>query len=200
MFMKKRIMYIFVLICIIFFVIFYYIFLLSGNNINRNQKEFVEEILKKFKSYEANLIVLVNSNKNNNEYKMYQEVNTESSKLVVNNPQNVNGLCIELKENKLIISNEKTKMQKVYENYNNFVNESIFLNTFIEDYENNKAEIEENEQEIIVKLEMKDYEDTYIKFKELYINKKSEIPTKLIIKDNNQSIKTSIIYTDMKIK
>lgn len=200
MFMKKRIMYIFVLICIIFFVIFYYIFLLSGNNINRNQKEFVEEILKKFKSYEANLIVLVNSNKNNNEYKMYQEVNSESSKLVVNNPQNVNGLCIELKENKLIISNEKTKMQKVYENYNNFVNESIFLNTFIEDYENNKAEIEENEQEIIVKLEMKDYEDTYIKFKELYINKKSEIPTKLIIKDNNQSIKTSIIYTDMKIK
>lgn len=198
--MKKRIMYIFVLICIIFFVIFYYIFLLSGNNINRNQKEFVEEILKKFKSYEANLIVLVNSNKNNNEYKMYQEVNSESSKLVVNNPQNVNGLCIELKENKLIISNEKTKMQKVYENYNNFVNESIFLNTFIEDYENNKAEIEENEQEIIVKLEMKDYEDTYIKFKELYINKKSEIPTKLIIKDNNQSIKTSIIYTDMKIK
>ena len=181
MFMKKRIMYIFVLICIIFFVIFYYIFLLSGNNINRNQKEFVEEILKKFKSYEANLIVLVNSNKNNNEYKMYQEVNSESSKLVVNNPQNVNGLCIELKENKLIISNEKTKMQKVYENYNNFVNESIFLNTFIEDYENNKAEIEENEQEIIVKLEMKDYEDTYIKFKELYINKKSEIPTKLII-------------------
>lgn len=198
--MKKRIMYIFVLICIIFFVIFYYIFLLSGNNINRNQKEFVEEILKKFKSYEANLTVLVNSNKNNNEYKMYQEVNSESSKLVVNNPQNVNGLCIELKENKLIISNEKTKMQKVYENYNNFVNESIFLNTFIEDYENNKAEIEENEQEIIVKLEKKDNEDTYIKFKELYINKESEIPTKLIIKDNNQSIKTSIIYTDMKIK
>ena len=47
---------------------------------------------------------------------------------------------------------------------------------------------------------MKDNEDTYIKFKELYINKESEIPTKLIIKDNNQSIKTSIIYTDMKIK
>lgn len=193
-------MYIFVLICIIFFMIFYYIFLLSGNNINRNQKEFVEEILKKLKSYEANLTVVVNSNKNNNEYKMYQEVSSKSSKLAVNNPQNVNGLCIELKENKLIISNEKTKMQKVYENYNNFVNESIFLNTFIEDYENNKAEIEENEQEIIVKLEMKDNEDTYIKFKELYINKESEIPTKLIIKDNNQSIKTSIIYTDMKIK
>ena len=198
--MKKRIMYIFVLICIIFFMIFYYIFLLSGNNINRNQKEFVEEILKKLKSYEANLTVVVNSNKNNNEYKMYQEVSSKSSKLVVNNPQNVNGLCIELKENKLIISNEKTKMQKVYENYNNFVNESIFLNTFIEDYENNKAEIEENEQEIIVKLEMKDNEDTYIKFKELYINKESEIPTKLIIKDNKQSIKMSIIYTDMKIK
>ncbi len=198
--MKKRIMYIFVLICIMFFMIFYYIFLLSGNNINRNQKEFVEEILKKLKSYEANLTVVVNSNKNNNEYKMYQEVSSKSSKLAVNNPQNVNGLCIELKENKLIISNEKTKMQKVYENYNNFVNESIFLNTFIEDYENNKAEIEENEQEIIVKLEMKDNEDTYIKLKELYINKESEIPTKLIIKDNNQSIKTSIIYTDMKIK
>ena len=64
--MRKRIMYIFVLICIIFFMIFYYIFLLSGNNINRNQKEFVEEILKKLKSYEANLTVVVNSNKNNN--------------------------------------------------------------------------------------------------------------------------------------
>ena len=50
----------------------------------------------------------------------------------------------------------------------------------------------------IVKIEKNN--NTYIKFKELYLDKETGLPRKLLIKDNNQKINTSIIYNDIKIK
>ncbi|MBR3832305.1 MAG: hypothetical protein IKJ72_01595 [Mycoplasmataceae bacterium] len=80
------------------------------------------------------------------------------------------------------------------------MNNSLFLTTFIEEYKNNDAEILENDEEIIIKMYLDKNNNTYIKSKELYINKKTKLPTKLIIKDNNQKVNTSIIYNDIKIK
>ena len=90
-------------------------------------------------------------------------------------------------------------MQKIYENYKSVINNSLFLNSFIKDYKTNESEIIENEQEIIVKINLKN-DNTYIKTKELYINKETKLPTKLLIKDDAQKINTSIIYNDIKIK
>ena len=62
--MKKKIVFIFAIICIILFIIFYYIFYISGNNIIRNQNEFVEDVFKKLERYEAEIKVKIKSNKN----------------------------------------------------------------------------------------------------------------------------------------
>ena len=93
--MNKKIMFIFGIICIIFFLIFYYIFCIYGNNNIRNQNELLKDIFKKLERYEANIDVEVISNKNENKYNMFQIVDGENSKLVVNTPENVKGLEIE---------------------------------------------------------------------------------------------------------
>ena len=198
--MNKKIVFIFAIICITVFLIFYYIFRISGNNIIRNQNEFVEDILKKLEKYEANIEVTVVSNKNENVYNMQQIVDEEKSKLIVNSPENVKGLEIELKDGNLKITNAKTNMEKIYENYKVIINNSLFISAFIEDYKNNEVEILETEEEIIIKINLKENNNTYIKSKELYLDKESGVPIKLLIKDNVQKINTSIIYNDIKIK
>lgn len=198
--MNKKIVFIFAIICITIFLIFYYIFRISGNNIIRNQNEFVEDILKKLEKYEANIEVTVVSNKNENVYNMQQIVDEEKSKLIVNSPENVKGLEIELKDGNLKITNAKTNMEKIYENYKAIINNSLFISAFIEDYKNNEVEILETEEEIIIKINLKENNNTYIKSKELYLDKESGVPIKLLIKDNVQKINTSIIYNDIKIK
>lgn len=198
--MNKKIVFIFAVICITIFLIFYYIFCISGNNIIRNQNEFVEDIFEDLEKYEANIEVTVKSNKNENKYNMYQVVDNENSKLIVNSPENVNGLIIEIKDGQLKISNNKVNMEKIYENYKTIINNALFLNSFIEDYENNEVEMYENDEEIIIKININNNTNTYIKSKELYIDKTSKLPKKLIIKGNTQNINTSIIYNDIKIK
>ena len=196
----KKIMFIFGIICIIFFYGFYYIFCISGNNNIRNQNEFVEDIFEKLEKYEANIDVEIISNKNQNKYNMLQIVDGKYSKLIVNAPENVKGLEIEFKEGNLKITNEKINMEKVYKNYKLLIKNSLFINSFIEDYKNYESIIIENEEEIILKINMDKNINTYIKSKELYLNKNTGLPTKILIKDDNQKINTSIIYNDIKIK
>ena len=131
---SKKLLLIFVLICITFFFIFYYIFFILGNNINRSQDEIVDNIINKTNEYEANIDVKVISNKNENYYKMYQIVNDEKSIQIVDEPENIKGLEIENISNKLIIRNTKLNMEKIYDQYEFLLNNSLFLNVFIEDY------------------------------------------------------------------
>ena len=196
---KKKMVFIFVLICIMIFCIFYYIFYVSGNNIIRNQDKVVEDILESFKNYEANIDVIVKSNKNENRYNMSQIVQDDKSKVVVNSPENAKGLIIELNGTTLTVSNSKTNMKKVYENYNSLMDNSLFLNIFTEDCKNNEFKICEEYNEIIVRVNTNN-QNTYKKIKELYIDKEKNIPIKLVIKDYTQNINTSIIYNDIKIK
>ena len=196
---KKKMVFIFVFICIIVFCIFYYIFLGTGNNIIRKENDVVEDIFESLADYEANIDVIVKSNKNENRYNMNQFVENEKTKLVVNSPEEVKGLTIELSENVLTVSNSNINMKKVYENYNSIINNSLFLNAFIDDCKNNRIETYEEYNEIIVKVNTNN-KNTYKQIKELYIDKEKEVPIKLIIKDNAQNINTSIIYNDIKIK
>lgn len=197
--MNKKIVFIFAIICIIVFIIFYYIFFISGNNKVRNQNEFVEDIFEDLEKYEANIDVTIKSNKNENTYNMLQIVDEEYSKVVVNTPENVEGLTIEINNGNLRISNKNIDMEKIFENYKSIVNNSLFLNSFIKDYENNKSTIYEKDGEIIIEI-MIENKNTYVKSKELYLDKAKKVPKKLIIKDNTQNINTSIIYNDIKIK
>lgn len=198
--MNKKIVFIFAIICIIVFLIFYYIFEVFGNNIIRNQKEFIEDIFEDLECYEADIDVIIISNKNENQYNMKQIVEGGNSKLIINTPENVKGLEIEIKDNNLKITNEKTNMEKIYENYKKIINSSLFISSFIEEYQEFSSQIQETENEIIIKIDLERETNTYTKIKELYLDKQTGLPTKLLIKDNNQKINTSIIYNDIKIK
>lgn len=197
---SKKLLLIFVLICITIFFVFYYNFFILGNNINRSQDEIVDNIINKTNEYEANIDVKVISNKNENYYKMYQIVNDEKSIQIVDEPENIKGLEIENISNKLIIRNTKLNMEKIYDQYEFLLNNSLFLNVFIEDYKKNTSKIYEENDELIFEVKLDSSKSTYIKYKELHVDKISGVPRQLIIKDNTKKTCISIIYNDIKIK
>ncbi len=194
---NKKKMFIFVLICIIVFLIFYYIFSNLVNNMNRSEDEIVEDILNKLNNYEANIDVIVKSNKTENNYNMIQEVGNGYSKMTVNAPENVAGMSIELTNNKLKFTNGKNNMKKVYNDYKDIMNNSLFLNSFIYDYKNNKSKIYENNDEIIIEVYIDN--NTYVNLKELHLDKANKIPRELIIGDDTKKDNIRIIYNDIKI-
>ncbi len=197
----KKIMFIFVFICMIIFGIFYYNFFYLGNNIiSRSQEEIVDNILNDLSYYEADITVKVISNKNENYYNMYQIVDNEYSKCTINSPDSIKGLSIELGDGKLKISNAKLNMEKTYDNYELILNNSLFLNVFINDYKNNESKNYEENDYIVFSSKLNNNHSTYIKYKELYVDKKTGIPKELIIKDNTKKTCISIIYNDIKIK
>lgn len=197
---SKKLLLIFVLICITIFFVFYYNFFILGNNINRSQDEIVDNIINKTNEYEANIDVKVISNKNENYYKMYQIVNDEKSIQIVDGPENIKGLEIENISNKLIIRNTKLNMEKIYDQYEFLLNNSLFLNVFIEDYKKNTSKIYEENDELIFEVKLDSSKSTYIKYKELHVDKILGVPRQLIIKDNTKKTCISIIYNDIKIK
>lgn len=197
---NKKFLIVFVFICSIIFCIFYYIFSDSGNNINRSQEQIVEDVLKEFNNYEANMEVTVKSNKNENKYEIKQIVNNDYSMQEIISPENLKNMIIELEKNKLKILNSNLNMEKIYENYDYVLNNSLFLNSFTNDYFNNNSQIYEENGKIVVEVKLSNNPNTYIKYKYLYLDAKSYVPEKLVIKDITQNPYISIIYNDIKIK
>ena len=196
----KKFMFLFVLICIIVFLIFYYIFYIFGNNKNRNQDKVVEDILNKLNNYEANIEVVIKSNKTENKYNMTQVVEGENSKSIVNYPENIKDMTIELNGEILRVTNSKINMEKFYNDYKAIINNSLFLNSFVNDYKNNTSKIYEKENEIIIEINTNNNSNTYANFKELHLEKAKKMPKELIIKDTTKKDKIRIIYNDIKIK
>lgn len=196
---NKKIVFIFATICILIFLFIYYIFGILGNNKNRSQEEIVESLLKEICNYEADITVEVFSNKNENIYEIYQQVNDEKSKSIVRSPKEIEDLTIENEEGKLKISNSKLKMEKVYQGYEEIFNNNLFLNTFSKDCRENEFNFYEKNKELILEVKLNN-SNTYAKYKELHFNLQSNIPTELLIKDNTKKTSIRIVYNDIKIK
>jgi hypothetical protein len=196
---SKKMLFIFAIICISFFITFYYIFGNNGNNKNINQDKIANEVLKRFNNYEAKISVNVISNKNENFYEMDQYVNNDNMKMIVNYPENIKGIVIEIKDNTLKILNTILKMEKVYENYGVIIDNSLFLNTIIKDIKENDYSVEETEEEIVLKINKETSQNTYVRYKELHMDKKYN-PKYLIIKDDSKIVRLRIVYTDIKFK
>ncbi len=197
---SKKLMFVFVFICISIFLIIYYIFSSFGNNKFRNQNEIVDNILNKFNNYEANILVTITTNKNENNYEMFQEVSEKNSKTIINSPENIKDMIIEINDNTLKITNTKINMEKIYEEYDGILNNDLFLNKFTKDCENNNFKFYEKNEKIILETILNNNSSTYIKYKELYLDKKTNLPTELIMKDNTKKACIRIIYNDIKIK
>ena len=195
----KKFMFVFVLICITIFLIFYYIFSNLVNNMSRSQDKIVEDVLNKFNNYEANIEVIIKSNKSENKYSMNQIVEEDKSKTIVNGPENIKGMTIELGNNTLKITNANN-MEKIYNDYKPILNNSLFLNSFVNDYKKNGANIQETNDEIIIQVHENNNLNTYTNLKKLHLDKTNNMPKELIIGDNTKKENIRIIYNDIKIK
>jgi len=196
--LKKR--YIILGIFILFFLIFYYKNQKLGNTIIKIEKEkIIEDILKQDVSYEANIKVTVYSNKNKNEYDLRIIENQEENLIEAIGENSISGLRMEKKNGDLIIRNTKLKLDKIYENYREVMDSSLFLSTFGKEYqETNQRKEEEKDDNIMIRITLKNG-NRYIKYKELYLNKKTGMPEILMIKDSNKRPKIIIEYTSIKV-
>ena len=166
---------------------------------SRSQDKIVEDVLNKFNNYEANIEVIIKSNKSENKYSMNQIVEEDKSKTIVNGPENIKGMTIELGNNTLKITNANN-MEKIYNDYKPILNNSLFLNSFVNDYKKNGANIQETNDEIIIQVHENNNLNTYTNLKKLHLDKTNNMPKELIIGDNTKKENIRIIYNDIKIK
>lgn len=193
---SKYIIFIF-LIILIFFSIIIYNFTESGNNIISKSKENIIEKILETEEYKTKVKVTVYSNKNQNEYIMEQYENLVENKSFAKllNEDNF-GLTMNFEKQKLIISNTKLNLKKVYENYNPMTKNYLFLSNFI--VEVDLEEIKETEEHII--LNTLESDNKYLHKKTLYISRQTNLPEKMIIIDDEQNVKTIIEYIEIELK
>ena len=196
--MKKIV--VFVIIFCTIFSICYYKFFLSGNNIIKNRSDRnIEEVLNNYDNYTADITVMVNSNKTQNSYEIHQKVRDNYSMQEITAGDDIKGVKIELNGENLKISNSNLKLEKVYENYANMLNNVMFLNSFVCDYKNNvnDARNYEEENKKIFEVKLNSNKNTYIRHKKLYINKENLKPEKMEIKADTQNETIFIIYNNV---
>jgi hypothetical protein len=198
--LKKKYIILVVILFTIFLIFCYKIFFAGNNIIKLNKEDIVEGILEGNVKYKADTKVTIYSNKNVNEYEIYQEENgLEESFLKVTSKGDIEGLEIKCEKNNIIIKNSNLKLEKIYENYSNIVNNNLFLNTFLDEYkEAEKVEKKENEENIIIKIKLKN-STKYIKYKELYFDAKTGLPKMLVIKNSSKQVVTRIEYINIEI-
>ena len=194
----------FVVILLMIIIIGMFIYKIMTKNLkignNMNSQEIVDYILN-INSYKSNINVQVNSNKNTNKYIIEQEYNTEKGSIQeVIEPANIAGVKISLKDEVLKIENTKLNLSQIFDNYKGLEDNSLDLISFLNDYKKDeKSSFEENDSEIILKTK-NESQNKYNKNKILYINKKTKLPTKLIVEDNNQNMTINIKYNSIEIK
>ena len=194
----KRSLKIFLIVLIISIILFFiiqftYKSIRTGNNIGKSTNDLIEYILN-ISSYEATLEVTVNSNKTTNQYILEQYyIEPEYSKQIVREPKNIENLEIIYNENKLEIRNSNLGLSKIYENYT-YLNENLlWLNYIIQECKK-EYEIKENEEEVILGFRIEKYNYNG----ELYISRKTFLPIKIKILDNNNQNKIYIEYKEIK--
>lgn len=174
----------------------------TGNNILNKTLDEVQEYICNINSYEATMEVTINSNKNTNKYKIKQTHDENEDIQEILEPENVKGIKFIYKDNTLQIINTNLNLTKIYNNYPYIESNNLWLNDFLEEYkqaDNENKEATENDEEVVLKLEVQN-EDSNIKYKELYLDKKTGNPIKLLIQDNNKNTVIYILYSEITIK
>lgn len=199
---KKKIFFISFILILIIFIIFIFFnkktakVLKIGNNMT--SQEIVEYILN-ISSYEVNVTVDIESNKNSNKYiinQNYVSPNLNSQEII--EPSNIKGVKIIRDGNNLKVENSNLNLSSLFENYNYISDNCLDLSSFIEDYKNfNLSEYIEEENQIIMKTQNSN--NKYRMYKNLYIDKQTHNPTKLEIKDDNEKTVVYILYNEVKI-
>ena len=114
-------------------------------------------------------------------------------------PSNIAGVKIQRDGNNLKIENSQLNLNTILENYDYLADNCLDLYSFIEDYKNDEnASYEENDTEITMKASS-NIDNIYIQEKILHIDKKTNLPTQMEIKDNKQKTTIYILYNEVKV-
>lgn len=151
-------------------------------------------------SFNAEATVTITSNKTTNTYVFNQKIRGNQCVQELLEPQNIAGLKIQYNGVNVKIENTKIGVSKLYENYNYITNNSLCINSFINEYKdevNEKIIYEENDT-IILEVKTKN-ENIYNANKKLYIDKKTAKPIKMEIQDITQNLKVYILYSKVEI-
>ena len=193
---KKIILIVFIFLVIVFLLLKIIFFNNKTINFGNNSVEEIKQNILNINSYEALITVTVQSNKNSNTYVMKQKCVNQNYYQEIIEPSNIEGTIIEFDGKDLKISNTKLEITKILKNYNHIIENNIMLGCFINDY-TSYGSMEETETEIILKT--KNETNKYRVYKNLYIDKKTEEPIKLVIQDINQNDEVYILYNEIKI-
>ena len=185
-----------VLIILILFAFIYYKTQKNVNNINKSTNEIARYILN-ISSYEADLEVKIESNKNTNKYKMKQLYSKPNIiKQIIKEPQNLENLTIIYDGNNMRLENTNLSLSKIYKDYEYISQNTLWLSTFIDNF-NDKSKIYDKENEVII--ENNTIYNNYNVKQILYVDKNKCIPTKLEILDNNKNVKIYIKYNEIRL-
>ncbi len=175
-----------------------------GNNLSNKTLEEIEEYILNISSYDAEIEVQVESNKNQTKYLIEQKyVSPNIEKQIVKEPSNIQGLETTYDGTKLTIHNSKLNLTTVYENYPYLTDNFLWLNSFIEDYKNAKSNGEntklyEQNNQILMEVTL-DSENPYVASKKLVIDRETNSIQKLIVQDKNQKKLVYILYKEIEI-
>ena len=170
----------------------------TGNNITDKTLKEIEDYILNISSYEAEIEVKVESNKNTNKYILKQKFaspNIASQEVV--EPKNIEGLKVKYDGVNLEISNSKLNLNTIYENYTYIADNVLWLSDFIENYKKNGGSI--NEENGMIIMETKLDKNKYSAVEKLYIDRNANKINKLIIEDENKKNRIYITYNKIEI-
>lgn len=167
---------------------------------NKSVEE-IEQYILNINSYETEAEITVNSNKNQNTYKVNQKFMRENNlyRQEIIEPENIKGIVFSYDGTNLIVKNTTLNLSKIYEKYNYIGSNDLSLIQFINDYkESEEKTAKEKDGTIILEVKIKNG-NKYKAYKKLYINKDDAMPTKLEIQDITQNALIYILYNEIKI-
>ncbi len=205
--MKNKKIFIIIIVTIIIILITFYIFLKKanknlnmGNNLINKTNQEIQEYILNISSYEAEIEVEVDGNKNNTKYKIKQNyIAPNIEKQTVLEPSNISGLETTYDGNTLTINNTKLNLSTVYQNYPYIADNFLWLNSFIEDYKLDKNHKLYDENNMVIMEVTLSQNNPYISYKKLFIDKTTGKILKLIVQDKNQKNIVYILYNEIKI-
>ena len=169
----------------------------TGNNITDKTLQEIESYILNISSYDAEIELTVQSNKNTNKYIIKQKFsvpNIASQEVV--EPKNIEGLTIKYDGTNVEISNSKLSLSTIYENYTYIADNVLWLSDFIENYKKNNGII--REENGIVIMETKG-NNKYSTTEKLYIGRNANKITSLVIEDENSKERIYIKYNKIEI-
>ena len=183
--MKKLIFFVIILLLILIFL--YYNTSIFGNNITiKDENKIANACLDSFYNYEAEIEVTVQSNKTTNIYEMKQKVDGGYSYFEVTSTGKINGLKVEFQDNTLKCTNTELNLDKIYNNYEGIMKNSLFLNNFADEYKNTNSTTYKEDDKFVFEINGGK--------KKLYVSPQTLKPEKLAIKDNTKNTAICIIY------